>query len=81
MKDIFLSTFQQEKVEKGRNQQEGVLCAVNCQVVGKRELLIGAKIVINLYVFHNVFEIYHTQLNYKEKAVEIIDQGNVVNLL
>ena len=28
----------------------------------------------------NCFEIFHTELNYKEKATEITQQGNIVNV-
>ena len=28
----------------------------------------------------NCFEIFHTELNYKEKATEIIENANVVNV-
>ena len=52
----FLKYITAREGRKSRNQQEGALCVVNCQVVGKREPLIGAKIVINLYVFPTVLK-------------------------
>ena len=60
VKDISWKIYQQEKEGKGRNHQEGVLCAVNCWVVRKKEkkLHFGVKSVINLSVFQIVSKFF-----------------------